>query len=133
MATAPKEPASKAAIRSRTIGRASAAKRKPAASAARKEARDARPRKAASETNVSMRISLAALDLISSAAASEGKTRTEFMLESARRRATEVLLERRLFVLDDEQHAAFIHVLDNPPAPSARLRRLMSAPSPWEE
>ncbi|MFI4995330.1 MAG: DUF1778 domain-containing protein [Hyphomicrobiales bacterium] len=80
-----------------------------------------------------MRISLTALDVISSAAASEGKTRTEFMLESARRRATEVLLDQRLFVLDDEQHAAFMRVLDNPPVPSARLRRLMSAPSPWDK
>src|SRR5260370_36980431 len=49
------------------------------------------PRKARSETNISMRISLATLDVISSAAASEGTTRTEFMLGRARRRAYEVL------------------------------------------
>jgi uncharacterized protein (DUF1778 family) len=91
------------------------------------------PRKAASESNISMRISSSTLEMISSAAATEGKTRTEFMLDSARRRATEVLVEQRLFVLNDEQHAAFMRVLDSPPAPSANLRRLMSTPSPWEK
>jgi uncharacterized protein (DUF1778 family) len=92
-----------------------------------------RARKHPSETNLSMRISAATLDMISTAAASEGKTRTEFVLESARRRAMEVLLDQRLFVLDDKQYAALLNVLDNPPKPNAWLRRLMTSPAPWEE
>jgi uncharacterized protein (DUF1778 family) len=93
----------------------------------------ARARKHPSETNLSMRISSAALDMISTAAASEGKTRTQFVLESARRRAIEVLLDQRLFVLDDTEYAALAKVLDNPPKPNAWLRRLMTSPAPWEE
>jgi len=73
-----------------------------------------------------------ALDLISTAAALEGKTRTEFMLDSARRNALEALLDRRLFHLDEAQHEAFMAALDNPPKPSPALRELMSAPSPWD-
>jgi uncharacterized protein (DUF1778 family) len=92
-----------------------------------------RARKQPSETNLSMRISSATLDMISTAAASEGKTRTEFVLESARRRAIEVLLDQRLFVLDDEQYSAFMDALDNPPKPNAWLRGLMTTPAPWEK
>jgi uncharacterized protein (DUF1778 family) len=92
-----------------------------------------RPRKAPSETNLSMRVSSAALDLISSAAAAEGKTRTEFVLESARRRATEVLLDQRLFMMDAEQYGEFMRVLDDPPRPNAWLKRLVASPSPWEK
>jgi uncharacterized protein (DUF1778 family) len=54
------------------------------------------------------------------------------MLDSARRRAEDVLLERRLFVLDDERYQTFLEVLNNPPAPSKRLKALLGGKSPWE-
>ena len=50
-------------------------------------------------------------DLIDRAADVFGKTRTEFILESARTHAIDVLLDQRLFKLDDEQYAAFLHAL----------------------
>jgi uncharacterized protein (DUF1778 family) len=92
----------------------------------------ARARKAQSETSISMRISRHALDLIDDAAVLLGKSRTEFVLESARRHAIDVLLDQRLFVLGEDQHEAFMRALDNPPAPSVRLKQLMRAKAPWD-
>jgi hypothetical protein len=37
-----------------------------------------------------------------------------------------------LFVLDADQHEAFVHILDNPPPPNAALRELLTRKSPWE-
>ena len=92
-----------------------------------------RARKAQSETSISMRISVQMLDLIATAAAVMGKSRTEFVLESARRHAIDVLLDQRLFVLDADQHEAFMRTLENPPAPTARLKQLFASKSPWEK
>ena len=61
-----------------------------------------------------------------------GKTRTEFMIESARRQAIDVLLDQRLFVLDADRHDAFIHALDNPPAPGPKLRSLLRRVPAWQ-
>jgi uncharacterized protein (DUF1778 family) len=36
-----------------------------------------------------------------------------------------MLLDRRLFVLDPDEHRAFMHALDNPPAPGPKLRALL--------
>ena len=62
-----------------------------------------------------------------------GKSRTEFMLESARQHAIDVLLDQRLFVLTTEQHEEFLHALDNPPQPSARLKKLLMSKPAWEK
>ena len=60
------------------------------------------------------------------------KTRTEFMIESARKLAIDVLLDQRLFVLDPERYDAFVHALDNPPAPGPKLRSLLRRAPAWE-
>ena len=70
-------------------------------------------------------------DLIDSAAAAEGKTRLEFVLESADVRAMNVLLNQRIFTLDPEQSAAFADVMDNPLTPNEALKTLMKRPAPW--
>lgn len=94
----------------------------------RTKARDAR-----SDASISMRISRQTLDLIDDAASVAGKSRTDFVLESARRHAIDVLIDQRLFLLDDERHEAFMRALDDPPLPSARLKQLMrSDKAPWE-
>lgn len=71
-------------------------------------------------------------DLIEAAAASVGKTLSEFTLDSARRQAVDVLLDQRLFVLDEERFAAFARALDNPPPAGARLKALMKRRPLWE-
>ena len=86
------------------------------------------------DTVVNVRVSRPVRDLIDSAAAAVGKTRTDFIVESARREAVDVLLDQRLFTLSDEQHEAFLRTLEAAPAPApnAKLKRLMSRKAPWE-
>lgn len=72
-------------------------------------------------------------DLIDRAAKVVGKTRTEFVLESARKSAEDVLLDQRLFMLDDQQYEAFMSILKEPPAPTEKLKKLLATKSPWEK
>lgn len=92
------------------------------------------PRKAPARrsTSINLRITDATRDLIDSAAAALGKSRTEFMLESAREHAIGVLLDQRMFALDEKQFAAFAAALDRPPRPNQDLKKLLAAKSPWE-
>jgi uncharacterized protein (DUF1778 family) len=62
---------------------------------------------------------------IDDAAAVLGKMRTEFMVESARRQAVDVLIDQRLFTLDTDHYDAFMQALDNPPAPGPKLKALL--------
>lgn len=70
--------------------------------------------------------------LIDRAAERVGKNRTEFMLEAACRQATEVLLDQRLFMLDERAYKRFTDALDAPPSQNKRLKRLMMSQAPWE-
>ena len=70
--------------------------------------------------------------LIDRAAERVGKNRSEFMLEAACRQATEVLLDQRLFLLDEKAYKRFTDALDAPPSENKRLRRLMMSKAPWE-
>ena len=89
------------------------------------------PERPRADATITMRIPVRTRDLIDSAAAVEGTTRTEFVLESARLRAIDVLLDQRIFALDLEQSAAFAEALNNPPKPNDALRALMKRPAPW--
>lgn len=71
-------------------------------------------------------------NLIDAAAAAIGKTRTEFVVDSAKQHATDVLLDRRLLELTETEWAAFTRALDNPPPANAALRKLMARRPPWE-
>ena len=84
------------------------------------------------DTSITMRLPVQTRELIDRAAATIGKSRTEFVLESARQRAIDVLLDQRVFHLDAAASEAFADVLDNPPPPVAALRALMASKSPWE-
>jgi uncharacterized protein (DUF1778 family) len=92
-----------------------------------------KPENATQTTSINLRVSTVTRELIDTAAAAVGKTRTEFMLESARQHAIDVLLDQRLFHLSPEQHDAFMEALNNPPKPNAALKKLMSGKSPWEK
>ena len=69
--------------------------------------------------------------LIDRAAASSGKTRTDFILSAARRAAEEALLDRAVFVVSPVAYSNFLARLDAPSKPNQRLRRTMAAPPPW--
>jgi uncharacterized protein (DUF1778 family) len=71
--------------------------------------------------------------LIDQAALATGKTRTDFVLDAARRAATDTLLDRALILTDDKAHAAFLARLDEPPAPNDRLRRSLGKVPLWDQ
>lgn len=84
-----------------------------------------------SKGSINLRIEAQTRRLIDDAAAVLGKTRTEFMIDSARTRAVDVLLDQRMFVLDDAGFGSFVAALDNPPAPGSKLRALMRRTPAW--
>ena len=80
---------------------------------------------------LNLRIPATVRNLIDHAAQSSGKTRTDFILEAARRAAEDVLLDRTLLAVSPEAYAEFLARLDAPPQPNERLRRTMHTPAPW--
>ena len=92
---------------------------------------DAKSRGTRSAT-VNLRLQASARDLIDRAAAAAGKSRTEFMVEAARREAESVLVDRCYFALGDKEFAAFNAALDKPPSDNPRLRKLLRTSAPWE-
>jgi len=91
------------------------------------------PSVADTKGSINLRIEANTRQLIDDAAAILGKTRTEFMIETARQHAIDVLLDQRLFVLDAKRYDAFVHALDNPPAPGPKLRSLLRRAPAWQK
>jgi uncharacterized protein (DUF1778 family) len=81
---------------------------------------------------LNIRIQPGVRGLIDRAAELTGRTRTDFVLDAARRAAQETLLDRALFVVSPQAYRRFVARLDAPPRPNKRLRKTMQAPSPWE-
>ncbi len=71
-------------------------------------------------------------DLIDRAAASQGKSCSEFMLESAYQKAQDVLLDRVFFGLDEAAFDQFVALLDTPPTRNEKLQALLTTKSPWD-
>ena len=70
--------------------------------------------------------------LIDQAAQALGRTRSDFMLDTACREAQAVLLDRRYFTLDEDAFKRFTAMLDKPPKDNPKLRRLLETTPPWE-
>lgn len=100
---------------------------------ARNPLSEERPSTSNKKGSINLRIEADTRRLIDEAAAAVGKTRTEFMVESARREAIDVLLDRRLFALDPDHFDAFARALDDPPAPGPKLRSLLRRTPAWEK
>jgi uncharacterized protein (DUF1778 family) len=88
--------------------------------------------KSAARDQLNIRASRAQRDTIDQAAAILGKTRTDFILESAVRDAQNVLLDQRFFLVSDLAFERIIELIDNPPPPSDALRKMLKTPAPWE-
>jgi uncharacterized protein (DUF1778 family) len=86
----------------------------------------------AKRDTLNIRIKPAERSLIDQAARSLGKTRTDFVLDAARRAALEALLDRSGLTVTPEAHAEFLARLDAPPQPNEKLRRTMQTPAPWD-
>lgn len=80
---------------------------------------------------LNLRIPATERELIDRAAISSGKTRTDFILEAARRAAEEALLDRAVLAVGAKAYAEFVSRLEAPAQPNERLRRTMRAKTPW--
>jgi uncharacterized protein (DUF1778 family) len=70
--------------------------------------------------------------LIDQAADALGRSRSDFMLDTACREAETVLLDRRYFVISEEAFKRFTAMLDKPPKNNPKLRKLLETLPPWE-
>jgi uncharacterized protein (DUF1778 family) len=84
------------------------------------------------DVTINLRANQRQRELIDRAAETLGKNRSDFMLEAACRAADTVLLDRRLFLLDEKAYKRFTAALDKSPADNPRLRRLLVSRAPWE-
>lgn len=84
------------------------------------------------DANVYIRMPQETKELIEKAATTTNKTLSAFVVESAREHAIDVLLNQTVFNLSADAAEAFVRLLDNPPAPTAKLKELMQSNSPWE-
>jgi len=71
-------------------------------------------------------------DLIDRAAQAQGKSRSDFMLESACQKAQDVLLDQAFFLLDETKYREFLAQLDAEPVLNEKLQALLTTPAPWE-
>ena len=71
--------------------------------------------------------------LIDRAAKRLGKSRTEFVLDTMREASENVLLDQRLFSVDESVFRAFKAALDAPPRLNENLRRTLMTSAPWEK
>ena len=81
---------------------------------------------------LNLRIRPEVRDVIDRAAELTGKTRTDFVLEAARRAAEDALLDQTVFTVSPEAYDAFLKRLDEPPRPNPQLRRTLQNEAPWE-
>ncbi len=81
---------------------------------------------------INIRALQAQRDLIDKAASILHKNRSDFMLDVACREAEKVLLDQRLFYLNESDFIDFEEALDKPVADMTKLKSLMSDPSPWD-
>jgi uncharacterized protein (DUF1778 family) len=81
---------------------------------------------------IDIRLTAEAKETLRSAAAAQGRTVSEFVLDSALQRAAETLPDRTRFELGAKQWAEFQALLDAPPRDLPRLATLLKKPSVFE-
>lgn len=82
--------------------------------------------------SINMRADLKRRNLIDAAAEILCVDRTSFILDAACRRAEEVIVDRKLFLLSDEAFDRFERALEaNPLSANERVKALLAAPKPW--
>ncbi|PZN75495.1 MAG: hypothetical protein DM484_18470 [Candidatus Methylumidiphilus alinenensis] len=79
--------------------------------------------------NINIRAKRTQRDLIDQAAEFLGKTRSDFMLETACREAEDVLLDQRVFTLDAEEFKKFQAMLDAPPSENPKSNHSRAWPT----
>ena len=82
---------------------------------------------------ISLRASHTQKVLIDRAAKVLGKSRSNFILDTACREAETVLLDRRYVALSREGFERFTSLLDTPPARNQKLRRFLRSKAMWDK
>jgi uncharacterized protein (DUF1778 family) len=88
---------------------------------------------ASKRETLNLRIKPELRGMIDRAAELSGKSRTDFVLEAARRAAEDAMLDRSLFSVGHEVYAEFLARLDAPPQANDRLRRTLQGKAAWDE
>jgi len=89
------------------------------------------PAPSASATRaVNLRVRDDVRGLIDRAAKAQGKTRSDFMIDAARRAAEDALLDQTFLAVDRPTYDHFLAILDRP-AKGKGFERLMKAKKPW--
>ncbi|QNE07756.1 DUF1778 domain-containing protein [Croceicoccus marinus] len=83
------------------------------------------------DATITMRLPEQTREIIDTAAAAVGKSRTEFVIESARQNAIDVLLDQRVFHLEAAASEEFASALSRPIQANGALRDLMGGKAPW--
>jgi uncharacterized protein (DUF1778 family) len=83
---------------------------------------------------INLRVGEVQKEAIDRAAAIQGKSRTEFILDAAYTEATSFLLDRKFFLVDDATFEAFEKQLEAAPDPLQlqALKALLDRPAPWD-
>jgi uncharacterized protein (DUF1778 family) len=92
----------------------------------------AAPKHKTTRDTLNLRIRPELRALIDHAANLSGNTRTDFVLNAARKAAEDALLDRAVLAVNPKAYAEFLTRLDAPPNPNARLRRSMQSKAPWK-
>jgi uncharacterized protein (DUF1778 family) len=71
--------------------------------------------------------------LIDRAAQAQGRSRSDFMIEAARRAAEDAILDQTVIQVDRATFDEFVAMLDRPAQPNERLRKTMQTPAPWDK
>jgi uncharacterized protein (DUF1778 family) len=82
---------------------------------------------------INMRVEPSQHALLTKAASLLHKDRSAFILDVACREAENVLLDQRLFYLNEGDFKAFEAALVAPMPDNAKLKRLLMEPSAWEQ
>jgi uncharacterized protein (DUF1778 family) len=82
--------------------------------------------------SLNLRIKPEERGLIDRAAKTLGKTRTDFVLDAARRAAEDALLDRTVLTVSPKAYAEFLARLDASLQPNERLQKTMKTSAPWE-
>ncbi|UZE94379.1 type II toxin-antitoxin system TacA family antitoxin [Alkalimarinus alittae] len=89
--------------------------------------------KAIHKVPINMRADEDLRNLIDQAAAISSKDRTSFILETMRRESENIILDQRLFKLDEEAFSQLDELISVPISSNPALTKLLSSKSPWEE
>ncbi|MEZ2228825.1 MAG: DUF1778 domain-containing protein [Microcoleus sp.] len=84
------------------------------------------------DTIINIRMNQPQSDLIDRAAQIQGKSPSEFMVESAYQKAQDVLLDRCFFGLDEVKFKEFVALLDAQPMGNEKLHTLLTTKFPWD-